>query len=307
MDGYIILCNHRFITLCIIPPIEAKVQSTPCGTIPPMNIAIQGQAGSFHAEAAKKWFGNNARLIECASFSEVFHMADTKDADAIVTAVENTIYGSINEVYQLIDELNWPIVGEIMLPIAHQLIGLPETDLSSVKKIYSHPVALAQCRHNIEKLLPQAEMVEYFDTAGAVEFVKAENNPSYAAIASEGAASLYELPIISANLQDTAHNITKFVVLSPSDEHRTADANRASMVLITNHQPGALFDALSVFAEADINLAKLQSQPIVGSVWRYKFFIVADCTPSQIGEIKTRIEDRGHTLKILGVYESASD
>lgn len=272
-----------------------------------MNIAIQGQAGSFHAQAAQKWFGGDANLLECASFSEVFHMADTRDADVIVTAVENTIYGSINEVYQLIDELNWPIVGEIMLPIAHQLIGLPDTKLTDIEKIYSHPVALSQCRHTLEKLLPQAEMVEYFDTAGAVEFVKTENNPAYAAIASASAARLHGLPILSADIHDVTHNITKFLVLSPSEEHRSPDADRASMVLVTNHKPGALFDALSVFADANINLFKLQSQPIVGSVWRYKFFIVADCNPSQTEAIKSSIEERGHTLKVLGVYKSATD
>lgn len=271
-----------------------------------MNIAIQGKAGSFHALAAKKWFGDDINLIECASFSEVFHMADTWEADVIVTAVENTIYGSINEVYQLIDEVNWPIVGEIALPIAHQLIGLPDTKLDAIEKIYSHSVALAQCRHTVEKLLPHAEMVEYFDTAGAVEFVKSENNSEYAAIASQEAAKLHDLPVLAADVQDAKHNITKFFVLSPSEKHRSPNANRASMVLITNHQPGALFDALSVFAEAKVNLSKLQSQPIVGSIWRYKFFIVADCTPARIDDIKSRVEARGHSLKILGVYESTA-
>lgn len=270
-----------------------------------MNVAIQGKIGSFHAEAAKQWFGDDVHLLECASFSEVFHMADNGNADTIVTAVENTIYGSINEVYQLIDELGWPIVGEIKLPIEHQLIALPGTERNAVTKVYSHPVALAQCRHTIEKLLPHAEMVEYFDTAGAVEFVRDSNNPSFAAIASRGAAALYDLPILEVNVHDAEHNATRFLVLANDATQQPSEPNRVSMVLVTNHEPGALVHALNVFAEANINLVKLQSQPIVGAPWQYKFFIVADCAGDQLQDVVAAITSAGHSLKILGEYHAA--
>ena len=270
-----------------------------------MNVAIQGKIGSFHAEAAKQWFSDDVQLLECASFSEVFHMADIGATDTIITAVENTIYGSINEVYQLIDELNWPIVGEIKLPIEHQLIALPNAERDTITKVYSHPVALAQCRHTIEKLLPDAEMVEYFDTAGAVEFVRDSNNPSFAAIASRGAAALYNLPILEKNVHDAEHNATRFLVLTNNHEQLPSEPNRASMVLVTNHEPGALVQALTVFADAGINLVKLQSQPIVGAPWQYKFFIVADCDASQLNETIATVRSTGHELKLLGHYHAA--
>lgn len=271
-----------------------------------MNVAIQGIQGSFHAQAATQWFGDDVNLLECASFSEVFHMADNGEADAIVTAVENTMYGSINEVYQLIHETDWPIVGEIKLPIAHQLIALPGENLSSITKVYSHPVALAQCRHTIEKLLPQAEMVEYYDTAGAVAFVRDSADPTLAAVASRTAAELYGLPILHADIHDNEHNVTRFLVLTKAPQHQSETPNRASMVLVTNHEPGALVNALNVFAEVSINLVKLQSQPIVGSPWQYKFFIVADCTPDQLKTALSSIESRGHSVKLLGTYVAAS-
>ncbi|NCU39058.1 hypothetical protein EOL96_08555 [Candidatus Saccharibacteria bacterium] len=270
-----------------------------------MNVAIQGNAGSFHHEAAQQWFGNDVDIIECASFSEVFHRADTGSAEIIVTAVENTLYGSINEVYQLIEELGWPIVGEIKLAIEHQLIALPNTELSAITTVYSHSVALAQCRHTIEALLPRATMVEYFDTAGAVEFIRDTNNPSYGAIASRTAAKLFELPIIAENIHDNEHNATRFVVLAKNALHQQSVPNRTSMVLVTNHQPGALANALSIFAAAGINLVKLQSQPIIGSAWQYKFFIVADSAGAELDAAVAGITAAGHTVRVLGSYQAA--
>lgn len=271
-----------------------------------MRVAIQGKQGSFHAQAAAEWFGGDVELIECGSFAEVFHKADTRDVDAIVSAVENTIYGSINEVYQLIDETEWPIIGEIKLPIAHQLITLPDAALETITKVFSHPVGLAQCRHSIEKLLPHAEMVEYYDTAAAVDHIKSLDNTQYAAIASEAAADLYELPILQRDMQDNKQNATRFLVLSADASHAAQSPNRASMVLVTNHEPGALVDALGIFAKEGINLVKLQSQPIVGSAWRYKFFIVADCTPEQIEGVIATVQSHGHTLRLLGTYQSSN-
>lgn len=270
-----------------------------------MKVAIQGNIGSFHHEAAVQWFGDDVECIECASFSEVFHQADSGAADTIICAVENTLYGSINEVYQLIEELGWPIVGEIKLAIEHQLIALPDAPMGAITSVYSHPVALAQCRHTIETLLPQAAMIEYFDTAGAVEYIRDTNNPAYAAIASRAAAKLYDLPIIAENVHDNQHNATRFLVISKDPQHQPSTANRTTMVLTTNHQPGALAHALSIFADAGINLVKLQSQPIIGMPWHYKFFIVADSADTKLDDAVATINAADHTVKILGKYHAA--
>ena len=269
-----------------------------------MHIAIQGQAGSFHDQAARQWYGASAKLVPCTTFSEVFAAYDSGDADAIVTAVENTLFGSINEVYRYIEECSAPIIGEIKLPVEQMLIGLPSAKISDITEVYSHPVALSQCRYFLQKHLPQATPIEFFDTAGAVEFIKQNGSRHCAAIASQTAAELYNLPILQRFIHDNPDNITRFLVIEPSDTPK--DANRASLVITTDHQPGALVEVLQIFAKRHINLAKLQSQPIVGQPWKYKFFIVVDCAGEPLYQAIRDIEHSNHEVTILGEYVGAN-
>lgn len=269
-----------------------------------MRIAIQGQAGSFHEQVAHSWYGASATVVPCTTFTEVFDSYERGDADAIVTAVENTLYGSINEVYQRIEECTAPIVGEVKLQIEQMLITMPGVNLGDITEVYSHPVALAQCRKFLKTHLPNAELIEFYDTAGAVEYVASEGKQHMAAIAGEQAAQLYSLPILKRSIQDHGYNITRFLVL----EQRDSDvaANRASLVVTTSHKPGALVEVLQVFANAGVNLAKLQSQPIIGSPWQYKFFIVVDCAGEPLYQLVEQIEQNDHAVTLLGEYKSAS-
>ena len=268
-----------------------------------MRVAIQGQAGSFHDTVARKWNGASATIIPCTTFAEAFDAYEAGDADAIVSAVENSLYGSINDVYHLIEDCSAPIIGEVKLEVDQMLIAHPGAKLTEITEIYSHPVALAQCRETLRKLAPNAELIEYFDTAGAVEYIKDARLTHAAAIASEHAARLYGLPILQKSVQDNRHNFTRFLIL----EARATDpeANRASLVISTNHQPGALVEVLQVFAEAGVNLAKLQSQPIVGDPWHYKFFIVVDSAGDQLRRLVATIEKSGHHVTLLGEYVAA--
>lgn len=267
-----------------------------------MRVAIQGQAGSFHEQVAKQWYGDAVEIVPCTSFSDVFATYERGEADAIVSAVENSIYGSINEVYQLIEECNAPIVGEVKLAIDQMLIAHPGTKLSDITEVYSHPVALAQCRSWLASHLPNAEMIEFFDTAGAVEFVRDEAKPHQAAIAGTQAAKLYGMPIVQRSIQDSQHNITRFLILEPIETPE--GANRASLVVTTSHKPGALVEVLQVFARANINLAKLQSQPIIGEPWNYKFFIVVDAAGEQLRPLLEQIEKNDHNVTLLGEYRA---
>ncbi len=268
-----------------------------------MIVAIQGQAGSFHEQVATHWYGSSVDILPCTTFRDVFEAYANGDADAIVTAVENTIYGSINEVYQRIEACDAPIVGEVKLTIEQMLIAQPGTRLEDITEVYSHPVALAQCQSWLKKHLPQAELVEFFDTAGAVEFIKAEGAPHMAAIAGEQAAMLYDMPIMARAIQDSRDNITRFLVLEPADT--PSDANRASLVITTSHKPGALVEVLQVFAEAGVNLAKLQSQPIIGKPFHYKFFMVVDCAGETLYQLIDTIEKSDHQVTLLGEYKAA--
>lgn len=268
-----------------------------------MLVAIQGQSGSFHEQVAKQWYGASIDILPCTTFSDVFDAYSCGDADAIVVAVENTIYGSINEVYQLIEECDAPIVGEVKLTVDQMLITQPGATLSDIKEVYSHPVALSQCRAWLKKHLPHAELIEFFDTAGAVEFIKNEGNKHMSAIAGEQASKLYGTQILARKIQDSQDNITRFLILEPRDSDQ--DASRASLVVTTSHKPGALVEVLQTFADAGVNLAKLQSQPIVGQPWRYKFFIVVDCAGEPLYNLIKQIEESDHQVTLLGEYISS--
>ena len=268
-----------------------------------MRIAIQGQAGSFHEQAVKQWYGPEATIVPCVTFGDVFQTYARGQADAIVVAVENTIYGTINETYRHIESCSAPIVGEVTLTIQQTLITNPGTQLEDITSVYSHPVALSQCRHFLQEHLPNAAQIEYFDTAGAVEFIKQHGSPRLAAIAGEVAAQLHNMPILKRHIQDGQDNITRFLVLDPIAT--VADANRATPVVTTTHQPGSLLEILRTFANQSINLASLQSQPIIGQPWNYKFFITVDTAGPSLQRAIDKITSTGHKVTLLGEYQTA--
>ena len=268
-----------------------------------MRVAIQGIIGSFHEQVARKWYGDAATIVPCATFRDVFDVYEQGDADAIVTATENTIYGSINEVYQLVEACDAPIVGEMTLAIEQMLITNPGTKLDDITEVYSHPVALAQCANWLKTNLPQAELVEFFDTAGAVEYIKEEKLSHAAAVAGIPAAKRYDMPIVARNIHDAKDNMTRFLILEPGDT--PADATRSSLVVTTSHRPGALVEVLQVFANAGVNLAKLQSQPIIGQPFTYKFFMVVDVAGQKLYDLVEQIEKNNHQVTLLGEYRAA--
>ncbi len=263
-----------------------------------MRIAIQGEAGSFHELAAKQWFGEAAQMVACDTFDEVFGCINRHEADAGVVAIENSLYGGINRVYDLIESHGYPIIGEIHLPIHQQLIGLSK---EKITHIYSHPVALAQCAQYLDLHFPDVTRVEYHDTAAAVRMVKEKNNTSHAAIAGDQAASLYDMPILAENIEDNPANFTRFLIIQPGGQP-PVDADRTSLVVTTNHTPGALAKVLTTLADANINLSKLQSRPIVGEPWKYRFYLVVDAAGPKLHQTLEDIKPLTNAITILGEY-----
>ena len=258
---------------------------------------------AIHEQAAKQWYGPDATVVPCMTFGDVFQAYAHGEADAIIVAVENTIYGTINETYRHIESCSAPIVGEVTLTIQQMLITNPGTTLEDITAVYSHPVALSQCQHFLREHLPQATQIEYFDTAGAVEFIKQQDSPHPAAIAGETAAQLYNVPILKRHIQDTQDNITRFLVLDQTTT--VTDANRATLMVTTAHQPGSLLEILRTFANQSINLASLQSQPIVGQPWNYKFFMTVDAAGPSLQRAINKISSTGHKITLLGEYLAA--
>lgn len=263
-----------------------------------MLVAIQGEKDSFHDIAARKWFGPEVATLPADNFPGVFKLLEADRSSVGVVAIENTLYGGINQVYDLIEQHNYPIVGEIHLPIHHQLLGTPGQTISH---IYSHPVALSQCEIYISNNYPDAKIVEYHDTAAAAELIKQSGNLQYAAIASREAGQRHNLAIIDSNIEDNPENYTRFLVIQPCGQP-PANANRTSLVLTTSHQPGALAKILTILADQQINLSKLQSRPIIGRPWQYKFYLVLDTAGEPLQKAISDIKPLTQSLKILGQY-----
>ena len=235
-----------------------------------MRIAFQGEPGAY-SEAAAIRFSAHADLLPCESFDDVFTAVATGKATHGILPVENSIGGSIHRNYDLLLEHDLPIVGEVVLDITHNLLVLPGTRLENIKRIYSHPQALAQCERFLRSL-PGVAVEATYDTAGSAKLVKEKGLKDAGAIASERAAQVFGLEILKPEIQDFSDNITRFLLVS-----RTADsdlqADKTTVVFSLPNEPGSLFKALSVFALREIDLTKIESRPIRGRPWEYLFYV----------------------------------
>lgn len=267
------------------------------------SVAIQGQQASFHDIAARLYFGKSISPIACETFADTFHTLKTKKSDYAVVALENSLFGSINEVYDLLLKHKFWISGEIYLRVEQCLLGLPGTKLKSVREVYSHPVALAQCDKYLEDKLPFAKRFEHHDTGGAAEDVKRWEDPTKTAIASHLAAEMYDLEILDRSIETHKQNYTRFVILTKTRQD-VESADKTSLILETADKPGALYHALGAFARQNINLTKLQSRPIIGRAWQYMFYTdvnVGIADPSL--ELALReLSDQDCDVTILGSY-----
>ena len=271
-----------------------------------MKVAIQGIAGSFHAQAARDFFGDQAELINCAVFRDVFTAVKSGAADRGVVAIENSLHGPINPVYRLLaDEHLW-ICGEVRLKIELFLIGKHAGEpLSSVQRVISQLPALEQCEQWLIKNTPKAVRQETSDTALSVQSVANGNEAEgTVAIASKLAASLHGGAILAGPINDDLENYTRFVVLAKEPISQT-NANRTSIILTeSSDAPGILFKALGYFERANINLSKLDSHPLPGEHRRYSFYIDFDASAeSEAGkQILNQLRLDGWSVQLLGSY-----
>ena len=240
-------------------------------------IAIQGMIGSFHDIAAHQYFGEEEiELICCNTFEEVFEEI-RKDSNVIgMTAIENTIAGSLLHNYELLRDSGTTIVGEHKLRISHSLLCLPGESWDDLVEVNSHPVALAQCREFLQKH-PQLKIVETDDTAGSAKNISEKQLKGHAAICSNFAAPLYNMEVLEEGIETNKHNFTRFLVVADpwkADELRErSKVNKANIVFALPHNEGSLSQVLSIFSFYKINLTKIQSLPIIGREWEYLFYV----------------------------------
>ena len=266
-----------------------------------MRVAIQGELGSFSHQAALQMLPGCV-IVPCARSAEVFDRVE-RGSKAVIP-IENSLAGSVAEHFDLLLTHGVFIQREYHLRIVHNLIAARNVKLSAVRRVYSHPVALDQCREFFRKH-PQIEAVPFYDTAGSVKHVIREMLPNAAAVASRKAASVYKGHILLSGIEDDKQNYTRFVLIS---KRRVVfpGANKTSIAFRLKNVPGALFKALSVFALKDISLSRIESRPLRGKPWEYAFFLDFLRGDDQIARNALRnLEDVSEAVKILGIYRAA--
>jgi prephenate dehydratase len=268
--------------------------------------AFQGELGAFSHAAAMKLLGPRVKAKPYPTFRDVFEALKANKVKHAVIPIENTLHGSILENYDNLLQYGFPIRGETSVRIAHQLIAVPGTRFRDVKKAFSHPVALNQCRHFFEEN-PSIEAVTFYDTAGSVKMLLAERPENAAAIASESAAKIYGGAVLKRNIEDNRHNYTRFFLLTKQREVSAPLRKpwKTSVVFTTANTPGTLFKALACFALRDLSLTKIESRPLVGHPWEYMFYVdlLGSTSDPAVKNALANLSEVTHFHRVLGSYQ----
>ena len=241
-----------------------------------VRVGYQGTEGAYSELAAKRHFASDLRPVRCVGYHSFFEMLQALKAGSIdyaVLPIENSIAGSINESYDLLAEMGLFLVGEEFQPIAHCLIGAAAVPVTEIRRVFSHPVALAQCGAFLAAL-KDCHVEAFVDTAMAVEKVKHDGDPTQAAIASEQAAALHGLPILRRDIADHPENYTRMVIVATDPAHHERGVPcKTSLIFSTIHEQGALARCITIFAERGLNLTKIESRPKPDTPFEYIFYV----------------------------------
>jgi len=264
--------------------------------------AFLGEMGTFSHKACTQYFGAQVTAVAAPSFRSIFEAVKKGEVDFGVVPLENSLMGSIHENYDLLLEYDLRIVGEITLRIIHYLIGHPGAGTDTIKRVFSLPMVFQQCRQFLDRH-ENWDLVPVKDTAGAVRKISQNANPADAAISSKEAAEMHGMAVIEEGIETNPRNYTRFVVIGV-DQLEKGPRHKSSLIFSTGNQPGALYEALKIFAENDVNLVKLESRPIHGKPWEYMFYvdIEADAESETFKPIFDLLEEKTDYLKILGSY-----
>ncbi|HEY3137160.1 MAG TPA: prephenate dehydratase [Blastocatellia bacterium] len=276
--------------------------------------AYQGERGAFSEDAARKLLGPDIQTMPCRVFEEMFEAVSDGVADCAVAPIENSLAGSVHKNYDLLMEHDLTIIGETNLRIIHHLIALPGVALSDVRRVHSHPVALAQCQRFL-KANPQIEVVPAYDTAGSVKMIIESRSSGDAAIAGATAAAAYGAQVIAEGIEDNAQNFTRFLLLARPDRADSikpitaASERKTSIVFRVSNQPGALFRSLAAFALRDIDLTKIESRPIEGRPWEYSFYLdlIGDQHEPRVERALAHLTELAESVRVLGSYPRSID
>lgn len=265
-------------------------------------IVFQGTEGAYSQAAMEKYFGENVNSFHVQTFRDAMEAIEEGSADFAVLPIENSSAGSVNEVYDLLVEFENYIVGEVLLPIEHTLAGLPGTKLSQIERVYSHPQALMQTAKYLDSHRDW-QQISVANTAMAAKKVLEDHNCIKAAICSAYAAKHYGLEILDDKICDNESNATRFIVVT-NQKIFLKDASKISICFEVSHESGSLYHLLSHFIYNDLSMTKIESRPVEGRNWEYRFFVDFEGNMAD-GAVKNAIRglrEESRNLKILGNY-----
>jgi prephenate dehydratase len=267
-----------------------------------MKIAIQGETGCFHEVAARQYFNyDSIDIVPCSTFDMTLDTLKTGEADFALMAIENARSGSILYNYTLIRESGMKILGEHNLRVRQNLMALHGQQITDIKEIRSHPIALAQCMTFLNQF-PGITLIESDDTAGSARIISENNIKGVAAIAPAISAEIYGLNILASGIETYKKNYTRFLVVGSEDKGNTK-GNKVSICFSTGHKPGSLAAVLVKIAEMGINLSKIQSVPRLNGDWEYMFYLDLELNKNTKSDVIKRVLNKyTSNLEILGVY-----
>jgi len=272
-------------------------------------VAFQGERGAFSEDAARQLLGSSVGTLPCRTFEEMFEAVSTGSADAAAAPIENSLAGSVHKNYDLLMAHDLTIIGETNVRIVHHLIAPRGVTLSQIRRVHSHPVALAQCERFL-RANPQIEVVPAYDTAGSVKMIVEKQPDEDAAIAGATAAAVYGAEIIAESIEDNPQNFTRFLLLARPDHAASiktvssSGQRKTSIVFRVANKPGGLFRSLAAFALRDIDLTKIESRPIEGRPWEYSFYLdlIGDREDAHVERALANLSELAESVRVLGSY-----
>ena len=279
-------------------------------------VAYQGEPGAFGEEAVLGWFGPSAAPLPMPTFSAVCASVESGEADGGVLPLENSLAGTVGDALDALAVGSLRVVGEVLLPIRHQLLALPGVQRSEIERVSSHWQALAQCERYLSAR--QWQIVPAADTAGAARELASSGDRAAAAIASRAAAERYGLAVLAEDIQDADHNVTRFAILAaergdapePAGALAPQGGSRETLLTFeTGHRPGDLYRALGTLADAGINLSRIESRPSGDGPWRYRFLVqvAGDAEAEPLRGALIGLREHTRSMRVLGSFDVAND